>query len=262
MRSNLNLLKSLVEGLTQVFYAFQLCNFIIPAKSSEMAHRGPGELARVSLARAQAMSTANHHNRDDPPPSTIAAQIVHNRANPAARQAPENQALFSKLLQEYLKVSATDDTSVDTNAQLVFVVADAGLDRSNDIFAPQNERVQVFDSLRVIQLTIRRCPELLFRSRLESNHDDWNSKAPLVSYLLPKLFSLLMKHDGVSEIASLNDVAGDTVRNGVVSDTDIRNMILDILKTSILSCRRTPHLLRKSIDIDLFLRSIVDGKND
>ena len=74
-----------------------------------------------------------------PPPSTIAAQIVHNRAN-VARQEPENKALFGKLLQEYLRDPIAEDSSVETYAQLIQVVAEAGLDvmLSDDPFAPGN----------------------------------------------------------------------------------------------------------------------------
>jgi len=72
-----------------------------------MAWRRGGQRSTRSAAR----------NIDNlPPPSTIAAQIVYNRSN-VARQEPENEALFGKLLQEYLRDPVVEEANVETNAQ-------------------------------------------------------------------------------------------------------------------------------------------------
>src|SRR5579871_1965376 len=93
----------------------------------------------VSGLPAQTKSSHGNHTtiRDLPPPSTITAQIVHHRSN-ATREEPEYQELFGKLLQEYLKDPIVEETSLETNAQLISVVAEAGLDalRKGDPFAP------------------------------------------------------------------------------------------------------------------------------
>lgn len=122
-----------------------------------------------------------------PPPSTIAAQIVHNRSN-VARQEPENKALFGKLLQEYLRDPIIEDSNVDTNAQLIQVVAEAGLDvmLTNDPFAPDTLPQQAKDSLLVIRLTVTRKPEVLLY-----NGDEVNERPPLILWLLTKILKLL-----------------------------------------------------------------------
>lgn len=55
------------------------------------------------------------HTNGDVPPSTIAAKIVDNRSN----ALPGSKELFSKLLQEYLTDPAVEESSLETNAQLV-----------------------------------------------------------------------------------------------------------------------------------------------
>jgi serine/threonine-protein kinase ATR len=122
-----------------------------------------------------------------PPPSTIAAQIVHNRSN-VSRQEPENKALFGKLLQEYLRDPIAEDSGVETNAQLIQVVAEAGLDvmLSDDPFAPENLIEQAKDSLLVMRLTITRRPEVL-----QYQSEDQNERPPLLLWILAKILRLL-----------------------------------------------------------------------
>jgi serine/threonine-protein kinase ATR len=121
------------------------------------------------------------------PPSTIAAQIVHNRSN-VARQEPENKALFGKLLQEYLRDPIIEDSNVETNAQLIQVVAEAGLDilLSDDPFAPNTLLEQARDSLLVIKLTVARKPDVLLFQE-ESGQD----RPPLILWILAKILHLM-----------------------------------------------------------------------
>jgi serine/threonine-protein kinase ATR len=129
------------------------------------------------------MTDGNHQ----PPPSTIAAQIVHNRAN-VARQEPENKALFGKLLHEYLRDPIAEDSSVETNAQLIQVVAEAGLDvmLSDDPFAPSNLLEQAKESLLVMRLTVVRRPEVL-----QYSPEDDDAQPPLLLWILAKILRLL-----------------------------------------------------------------------
>ena len=122
-----------------------------------------------------------------PPPSTIAAQIVHNRSY-VARQEPENKALFGKLLQEYIRDPIIEDSSVETNAQLIQVVAEAGLDvlLSDDPFAPDALLEQARDSLLVLKLTISRKPEVLLYQG-----EDEDGKPPFVLWILAKVLRLI-----------------------------------------------------------------------
>lgn len=144
-------------------------------------------------------------NGDAPPPSTIAAQIVHNRAN-VAREEPENQELFSRLLQEYLDDPVAEETSLETNAQLISVVAEAGLDavQKGDPFAPDAATRRAVDSIQVLRLTARRNPRVLFYNGKDTCTT--GASPPLILVLLPKLLALAGKKDVNEEIVTfLND---------------------------------------------------------
>lgn len=144
-------------------------------------------------------SHGRHRNRDLPPPSTIAAQIVHNRTH-VTREEPENQELFSRLLQEYLNDPVAEDTSLETNAQLIHVVAEAGLDavQRADPFAPNAATRRASDSLRVLELTIRRSPQILFYNGSDTSTD--GEDPPLALWLLPKILGLAGRGDIHSQI--------------------------------------------------------------
>jgi serine/threonine-protein kinase ATR len=146
-----------------------------------MARRGGGQLPTQNGA-----SDSNQL----PPPSTIAAQIVHNhnRSNDA-RQEPENEALFGQLLQEYLRNPMAEEATVETNAQLISVVAEAGLDVlvSDNPFAPDTLIQQAKDSLTVISYTVAKIPSVLLFVGIGLPGDD----LPLFLWLLPKLLTLL-----------------------------------------------------------------------
>jgi serine/threonine-protein kinase ATR len=171
-----------------------------------------------------------------PPPSTIAAQIVHNRSH-VARQEPENKALFGKLLQEYLKDPVIEEANVETNAQLIGVVAEAGLDvlLKDDPFAPDTLLQQASDSLLVIQLTIKRTPEVLFFC--SSNDPVGGEKPPLILWLLPKILSLLGRSHMDHVQKSLCGFVAETI--GVV--------------------RKSSQLWRSSCIISKVLRDIIEG---
>ena len=62
------------------------------------------------------------------PPSTIAAQIVNNHSNANAQKEPGTKAVFGQLLNEYLSDPSTDEPDSQLNAQLIYVVTEAGLD--------------------------------------------------------------------------------------------------------------------------------------
>jgi serine/threonine-protein kinase ATR len=160
----------------------------------EMARRGGGQLSTQHGAP----------NTDNlPPPSTIAAQIVHNRSN-VARQGPESEALFGKLLLEYLRDPVIEEANVETNAQLISVVAEAGLDvlGKDNPFAPDHLLQQANDSLSVIEYTIRRTPEVLLFTGIGSPSDE----LPLFLWLLPKILNLLGHRQMDRTQAKLADV--------------------------------------------------------
>ncbi|KAF2097301.1 hypothetical protein NA57DRAFT_41563 [Rhizodiscina lignyota] len=126
----------------------------------------------------------------DIPPSTIAAKIVDNRSNAQARQQPESKELFSRLLQEYLKDPGVEESNLETNAKLVMVVAEAGLDPSqkHDPFSHDIRIEQASASLAVIRLTIERVPEVLLFCNEAAGAP---LRLPLFLSLLSKIFTLL-----------------------------------------------------------------------
>ena len=137
------------------------------------------------------------------PPSTIAAQIVSNAANPNAHLEPEKNAVFGLLLQEYLNDPAADESDAELYAQLISVVAEAGLDGllQGNPFALHKQAV---DSLAVIKLIIRRRPQLLRNAEAEDSNSE--SQPPLFIWLFPKLLALL-GHPKLDQIqAELKDL--------------------------------------------------------
>jgi hypothetical protein len=199
----------------------------------KMARRGGGARpTHNSIPNGVALVT-----RDNlPPPSTIAAQIVHNRSH-VARQEPENKALFGKLLQEYLKDPVVEEVNVETSAQLIGVVAEAGLDvlLKDDPFAPDTLLQQASDSLLVIQLTIRRTPGVLFVGSGSDSAEE--QKPPLILWLLTKILSLL----GRSHMDTIQD--------------SLSTFLTDIVRV----IRKGSQLWRASSIVLGMLRSIIEG---
>jgi serine/threonine-protein kinase ATR len=193
-----------------------------------MARRGGGQLSTQSGA-----SNANHL----PPPSTIAAQIVHNhiRSN-VARHEPENDALFGQLLQEYLRNPMAEEATVETNAQLISVVVEAGLDVlvTDNPFAPNSLIQQAKDSLTVISYTIEKIPGVLLFTGIGHVGDD----LPLFLWLLPKILNLLgRRYTGV-----------------------LQKDLCDVLTTSIRSVQQTTQFWRHAGIVQNIITAVVEGE--
>lgn len=141
----------------------------------------------------------------EPPPSTIAAQIVNNASNIHTQQEPSTKAVFAQLLQEYLSDPATDESSSQLNTQLVTVVAEEGLGGllQDNPFALDALIPQAIDSIAVLKLTIQRRPQLLVSSRVED--EDGSPRPLLLIWLFPKLLALL----GLPNLESLRPCVQD-----------------------------------------------------
>lgn len=193
-----------------------------------MARRGGGQ-----LSTQLGISNANHL----PPPSTIAAQIVHNhiRSNNVARQEPENDALFGQLLQEYLRNPMAEEATVETNAQLISVVVEAGLDVlvKDNPFAPDTWTQQAKDSLTVISYTIEKIPGVLLFTGIGNDGDS----LPLFLWLLPKILNLLGR------------------RHTAIIQKDLCN----VLTTSIRSLQQTTQLWRHAGGLQDIITAVVEG---
>lgn len=194
-----------------------------------MARRGRGQ-----LSTQLGISNANHL----PPPSTIAAQIVHNhiRSNNVARQEPENDALFGQLLQEYLRNPMAEEATVETNAQLISVVVEAGLNvlAKDNPFAPDTLAHQAKDSLTVISYTIEKIPGVLFFTGIGNEGDN----LPLFLWLLPKILNLLGR------------------RHTAMVQKDLCN----ILTISIRSLQKTTQLWRNAAGLQDIITAVVEGE--
>ncbi|KAF2267881.1 hypothetical protein CC78DRAFT_565700 [Lojkania enalia] len=148
-----------------------------------MARKGGGSTQRVVPLPAT--------NGNNPPPSTIAAQIVNNASNLNAQHQVGSKVAFTDLLREFLNDPSTDEPNPQLNAQLISVIAEAGLDAllQDNPFAPGLLVPQAIDSIRAIKLIIQTRPHLLVNAR--NDEDDGNPRPLLFIWLFPKLLGLL-----------------------------------------------------------------------
>lgn len=178
------------------------------------------------------------HANGEPPPSTLAAKIVENRSKTVQQNQPEGKELFSKLLQEYLADPTIEESSLETNAKLIKVVAEAGLDTllRDDPFSRDDRIQQAKDSIAVIRLTIERVPTVLFYSEASSSN---SLSLPLFLGLLPKVISLF----------------GRPHLDAIQSD------LTALLETCMSVGRKSTRSWQASEAIDSILRLCVDGNS-
>lgn len=128
------------------------------------------------------------------PASTLAAQLVKNLTHVKQHSNHQDRADFENLLQIFetekkgeRPVEVTED--VEESAKLVDVVVKAGLDalsRENPFEGLDTLVRKASRSLGVIDVTIRRCPEVLFFQAGEHDADP-RLCGPLYLWLVPKL---------------------------------------------------------------------------
>lgn len=151
--------------------------------------RHPTTLSRANTDGPSVKSSRTNgvHTNGDAPPSTLAAQIVHNQTTTKASQQSGEKATFAGLLHEILhNPSATPETDIGVNVQLVSVVVEAGLSilTRDDPFAQLDILLpQAADSLAVVEATIVRQSDVLF-ARISQDGP------PLIIWLLARLLPL------------------------------------------------------------------------
>jgi serine/threonine-protein kinase ATR len=95
----------------------------------------------------------------------LAAQIVQNQTRPATSQQPSGETPIREQLQAILYNQATvQETNVQTNAQLVSVLLQAGLVplTAANLFTDDDVLLSLaMDSMSVIEATVQRQPEVL-----------------------------------------------------------------------------------------------------
>jgi len=193
-------------------------------------------MARRNAGSGAPQTVSHGSSTGDIPPSTIAAKIVHNHQDATTRQEPESKQLFGQLLQEYLNDAAGEDAvekSVETNAKLISIVVEAGLDSllKDNPFAQDLLLPQAGDSLKVIRITIERAPEVLFY------WDGREGQPQLYLWLVPKMLALL----GRKFLASLEEP------------------LEVLLAACLVSLSRMPEMLHNVMLVGKVLASCVDG---
>jgi serine/threonine-protein kinase ATR len=136
----------------------------------------------------------------NPPPSTIAAQIVNNATNGQGRQETGSKIPFPELLREFLRNPIIDDLDPQLNVQFISTIAEAGLDalHQDNPFSVDQPKDLAIDSIRAISISIWRIPQLLLSSRSTDNE---SPEPPVFLWLFPKLISLLnpLKFEALQE---------------------------------------------------------------
>lgn len=194
------------------------------------------------IAQGYAGSSILRQNGGNPPTSTVAAQIVENltQGQYPARQPDKEE--FQRLLQEILNpdddgddVTESIETNVDVNCRLIYVVVRAGLEplSNQDSSEDQDEtHKQAIASLSVVQLTVRRSPEVLF-----STLHGLQQVGSLYLWLVPRLFIIL----------------------GSTEDQDIRRCICEAIKT-VLMAGKASFKQNKFLLVQKYLQGCIKGQ--
>ena len=146
-------------------------------------------------------SLIQRHTNGDPPPSTYAAQIVDNLTGAKRRSSSgNNEAHLRQLLQMILdadrngeSLPGATETNIEVNYRLIYTIVRAGLEilLTGSPFEDRADvQAQACNTLAVVNLTIRRSPEVLFCT---SEADDPITRlgGPLFLWLVPHLVNLL-----------------------------------------------------------------------
>ncbi len=141
----------------------------------------------------------------DPPPSTIAAQIVDNLSSVNREPRQDDQRNFEQLLLTIVGndgMAATSagviETDLNDNYKLINVVTRAGLEvmlRDDPFMDISHLLPQASNSVLVIELTIKRTPDVLFFKPHDITGSSRESQVPLFLWLLPKLLALFAVKD-------------------------------------------------------------------
>lgn len=154
-----------------------------------MARTGGGSTQRkVPPLHTANVATIGNSNGNSPP-STIAAQIVHNAAKTHLRQDAASKVTFGELLKEFLQHPNTDEPDAQLVA-FICVVAEAGLESlfRDDPFAQDEQREQGIRSINAIIYLLHRKPHLLLQPK-DGEHSG-TPRPPVILWLFPKLLGL------------------------------------------------------------------------
>ena len=175
----------------------------------------------------------------DPPPSTYAAQIVDNLTSARRRSSSSNnEAHLRQLLQMILDADrngealpGATETSIEVNYRLIYTIVRAGL----EVLSPSSPfenytdvQVQACNTLAVVNLTVRRSPEVLFCTS-EINDPITRLGGPLFLWLVPHLINLL-RYDIYKEIMEEAEKVLHTALSVQTRTSTLRTRLHPVLK--------------------------------
>lgn len=193
-----------------------------------MARKGGGSAQRKAPPLPPANALIKSNTNGNPPPSTIAAQIVYNAANINSKQDDAAKVTFGELLKEFLQHPSTDEPDVQLVA-FICVVTEAGLDGlfKEDPFAQDEQREQGVRSIAAIMYLLNQKPYLLFSAK--DGEEDGTPRSPVILWLFPKLVGLLTR---------------ETLRPIHKHVQEMLNSCLDILARSKTLSRQAANMLQ------------------
>jgi serine/threonine-protein kinase ATR len=135
----------------------------------------------------------------EPASSLIAARLAPHATSEASQEHGLSRETFSQLRQEILGCEEGGQLNLDGNISdihnLVCVVVRAGLEPSLNApsAAISNEEIQaqILDCLDIVQLAVRRAPQVLYEISDPQILDKDGVHAPLFVWLIPHLLSLI-----------------------------------------------------------------------
>lgn len=183
----------------------------------------------------------------DLPQSTLAAQLVQHFTVGRRQATPNDQETFQQLLHEVLGTKADHsafaedlESNINVNGKLIYVIATAGLD-SVPLYNPFDNNISLYqrlkDSLAAIEITIRRCPEVLFANSPHQDAD-WNDHGLLFEWLLPKLFALIARSQ----------------------DLQVQQGVADLVKSCMVGERRSMSTNSRCSAIEVYMKGCTRGK--
>lgn len=162
------------------------------------AHQVNNNMARkggCSTQRSAPSVVTNGYINDNPPPSTIAAQIVRNASRTNVRQDLATKVSFGVLVKEFLQHPNTDDSGDPQLVALICVIAEAGLEAlfKDDPFAQDQHKQQEqgIDSIAALTKILEQKPHLLLSVNESDGQANGSPPPPLFVWLFPKLLGLL-----------------------------------------------------------------------
>lgn len=153
----------------------------------------------------------------EPPVSTLAAQLVNNLTRPEQQSRHQDREDFEQLLQIF-EAGSQDQGHADPfvakeeSIKLIDVVIKAGLDvlsRGSPFEDSRVLRERAIRSMKVIEVTLTRCPEVLYASTYEEHSTHLHG--PVYLWLIPKLLSMAFEETNENLSTAISVTLGTIV---------------------------------------------------